>query len=92
MIYMENDDAVFRSKGPSIYFPSEVFNLASKKFEPYEGSVPKPADWGEEMSKADAKQFVESVGGVWDDDDSEESAGLEDGKAAQSASPDLSKK
>lgn len=66
--YIENDGAVFRSQGPSIWRPDEVFSLRQKKWIPYEGDVPKPADWGEEMSPADAKAFVESNGFAWDDD------------------------
>jgi hypothetical protein len=52
MEYIENEGALFR--GPSRSFPKEVWNPDTRKFEPYAGVTPKPIEWGDEISAAEA--------------------------------------
>lgn len=54
MIYIENEGALFR--GPARGLPQEVW--AGGKFVPYKGSVPKPIEWGSEISEAEAKSLM----------------------------------
>ena len=54
MVYIENDGALFR--GVSRAWPAEVWN--GSEFVPYDGSVPKPVDWGDVISDAEAKALM----------------------------------
>lgn len=58
MRYVENEGALFRIAGPSNAFPGEVWNAQQKKFLPYEGDVPKPAEWGQDVSEQEAAEFM----------------------------------
>ena len=58
MRYVENEGALFRIKGPSNAFPDEVWNPREKKFVPYEGDVPKPPGWGEDVSEEEAAAII----------------------------------
>jgi hypothetical protein len=52
MKYIENEGALFR--GPSRSFPKEVWSRKQREFVPYTGTTPKPVDWGDEISEAEA--------------------------------------
>lgn len=56
MKYIENEGALFR--GFSVSFPQEVFNKKTKKFEKYEGKVPKPIEWGDVITEEEAKKMM----------------------------------
>ena len=62
--YIENEGALFRSRGPSVSFPSEIWSHKDKVWMPYEGDVPKPYGWGEEISEAEALAWVVELGGT----------------------------
>lgn len=50
---IENEGALFR--GPSRGLPQEVWDAEAKAWKPYEGKVPKPIGWGEQVSEEEAK-------------------------------------
>jgi hypothetical protein len=52
MIYIENEGVLFR--GLSRSFPKEVWGHKTHTWHPYTGSVPKPIEWGDEISAAEA--------------------------------------
>ncbi len=56
--YIENEGALFRTKTPTNSFPSEVWRPKEKKFVPYFGEVPKPIEWGTELSAEEAEDFM----------------------------------
>lgn len=60
MVYIENEGALFR--GPSRSWPKEVWN--GKEFAPYQGSVPKPIEWGDVISENEAKSMMGGNGGA----------------------------
>jgi len=56
MIYIENEGALFR--GVSRGIPKEVWNPQERRFEPYDGKVPKPIEWGEVISEQEAQEIM----------------------------------
>lgn len=52
MIFIENEGALFRGSSRSL--PREVWHPAERRFVPYTGTVPKPIEWGDEISAAEA--------------------------------------
>ena len=58
MNYIENEGAMFRSSRPGCAFPEEVWSRKQCKWLPYEGEVPKPMGWGEEISEEEAKKHM----------------------------------
>lgn len=58
MRYVENEGALFRIKGPSNAFPDEVWSPHEKRFVPYAGDVPKPMNWGEDISRDEAEEMM----------------------------------
>jgi hypothetical protein len=58
MRYVENEGALFRIIGPSNAFPDEVWDVKQGKFVPYKGDVPKPQDWGQDVSEQEAAEFM----------------------------------
>ena len=63
MRYVENEGALYRITGPSNGFPNEVWSPKEKKFVPYEGDVPKPVSWGQDVPKEEAERFIQECGG-----------------------------
>lgn len=58
MLIIENDQAIFR--GPSIYWPTEVWDTGFQAWRPYKGDVPKPVGyWGNVLTLEEAKPFME---------------------------------
>ena len=58
--YIENEGVLFRTTGPSNAFPHEIWSPKQKQFLLYQGDVPKPQDWGEEISEAEAQGIAQS--------------------------------
>lgn len=58
MRYVENEGALFRIMGPSNAFPDEVWSPSKKKFVAYQGDVPKPEGWGDDVSEDEAKAII----------------------------------
>lgn len=58
MRYVENEGALFRIVGPTNAYPDEVWNEAQGKFVPYEGDVPKPQEWGQDVSEQEAQEIM----------------------------------
>lgn len=56
MIYIENEDALFR--GYVVFRPLEIWSKKQKKFVPYEGEVPKPHMWGNVITEQEAKEWM----------------------------------
>jgi hypothetical protein len=59
MIYIENEGALFR--GLSRSWPAEVWSRKERKFVPYTGTTPKPIEWGDEISGAEAISMMMAV-------------------------------
>lgn len=59
MIFIENEGALFRGSDRSM--PKEVWNQKTGAWQAYTGSVPKPYEWGEEISEAEAKALMEPI-------------------------------
>lgn len=58
LLYIEHEGALFR--GPARGVAVEVWNPLEKKFTPYKlAGQPKPVDWGEIISAAEAQRFME---------------------------------
>lgn len=53
---IENEGAIFR--GPSRSFPKQVWDRRKQEWSAYNRSVPKPMEWGWEVSEAEAVQFM----------------------------------
>lgn len=58
--YIENEGVLFRTTGPSNAFPHEIWSPKQKQFLLYQGDVPKPQDWGEEISEAEAQAWMKA--------------------------------
>lgn len=58
MRYVENEGALFRIVGPTNAYPDEVWNAAQGKFVPYQGDVPKPQEWGQDVSEQEAQEIM----------------------------------
>jgi hypothetical protein len=58
MRYVENEGVLFVCEGPSNAFPVRVWSRQAGKFVAYEGDVPKPNGWGEEISEEEAKKMM----------------------------------
>lgn len=56
MIYIENEGAIFQ--GSSVPHPDKVWDHRKKEWKAYSGSVPKPIEWGREISQAEAEEFM----------------------------------
>lgn len=56
--FVENEGALFRIVGPSNAFPDEIWSPAQGKFIPYEGVVPKPVSWGQEIPESEALAII----------------------------------
>jgi hypothetical protein len=54
--YIENEGALFR--GVTRGYPEEVYDFKTKAWFPYKGAVPKPVNWGEYMSDAEAEAWI----------------------------------
>jgi len=52
MIFIEHEGSLYR--GLSRAWPKEVWSQRQRKFLPYTGNVPKPIEWGSEISEAEA--------------------------------------
>lgn len=52
-MYIESQQALFR--GPSVYWPEEIWNVVAQTWEPYKGKVPKPEGWGDIISDVEAE-------------------------------------
>jgi hypothetical protein len=55
-MFIENEGALF--KGSSRGNPREIWHAKEKKWVPYEGKVPKPYEWGDEIDEAEAKRLM----------------------------------
>lgn len=56
MIYIENDGALFR--GVDCTLPKEIWSKRERAWELYAGEVPKPYEWGHEITEAEAKDMM----------------------------------
>lgn len=56
---IESDGALFRCKNQ--YWPVDVWNEDTQHWEPYEGSRPKEAGWGDFVTPEEAKEFMEPL-------------------------------
>ncbi len=56
---IENDQALYR--GELHYWPTELWNVKLQMWEPYTGKVPKDATWGNVVTDAEAKGFMEPI-------------------------------
>jgi hypothetical protein len=56
MKFIENEGALFR--GPSRSFPREIWSHLERTWVPYTGSVPKPVEWGTDITKAEAWRMM----------------------------------
>jgi hypothetical protein len=56
MKFIENEGTLFR--GPSRSFPREIWSHLERAWLPYVGSVPKPVEWGCEISQAEAWRMI----------------------------------
>lgn len=54
MKYIENEGALFRGSGRSM--PKEIWNGST--WLSYKGSVPKPIEWGYEISEEEARALM----------------------------------
>ena len=59
-IYIENEGALFRSRGSMTESPEEVYNPGSG-WEKYEGDVPKSQGWGESISTKEAEEMMARI-------------------------------
>ena len=58
MIYIEHEGALYR--GPARGVPTEVWSRRDKKWKPYQGTTPKPVDWGEKISEQEAHAMMDA--------------------------------
>ena len=56
---IENDQALYR--GPYHYWPTEIWNVQSQRWEPYKGYVPKDGTWGNVITADEAEAYKEPV-------------------------------
>lgn len=56
--YYENEGAIFR--GFARAWPQEVWSDRQREWLPYEGRVPKPVDWGSEISEEEALSWTDN--------------------------------
>jgi hypothetical protein len=56
MIYIENEGALF--KGVDRTIPKEVWSAKEAAWMSYIGKVPKPYEWGYEISEAEAEALI----------------------------------
>lgn len=54
LIFIENEGALFR--GPARAWPKEVWT--GSQFAPYTGTVPKPIEWGNVITDAEAARLM----------------------------------
>jgi hypothetical protein len=54
--YIENEGALF--KGYARGMPEQVYSFRQRKWLPYEGSVPRPVDWGEFITEEEAEAWI----------------------------------
>jgi hypothetical protein len=59
-MYIENDGALFRSRGFMTECPEEVY-FPGQGWTKYTGAVPKPQGWGEEISTEDAEAMIKRI-------------------------------
>jgi hypothetical protein len=57
MKYIESEGAIFR--GPSRGHPREIWSCKDRTWKPYTGAVPKPIEWGYEVSEAEAQEIMD---------------------------------
>jgi hypothetical protein len=55
LMLIENDQALY--KGPFPNWPTELWNVRLKKWEPYKGSIPKDGTWGNVVTPEQAEGF-----------------------------------
>lgn len=58
LVYIENEGALFR--GFARAYPTEVYHHRAGRWAPYTGSTPKPFEWGDEISEAEAHRAIEA--------------------------------
>ncbi|MGO8915403.1 MAG: hypothetical protein ACLQJR_05795 [Stellaceae bacterium] len=56
MIFIESEGALYR--GASRCWPKERWSKRQRRFLPYTGAVPKPIEWGSEISRAEALNMM----------------------------------
>jgi hypothetical protein len=56
MKFIENEGALFR--GPSRLYPREIWSNLERTWLPYTGSVPKPVEWGTDITQAEACRMM----------------------------------
>lgn len=56
MVYIENEGALFR--GVSRSLPAEVYSFRTKEWSAYTGRMPKPIEWGNEISDEEAEAMI----------------------------------
>jgi hypothetical protein len=56
-MYIENEGALFRSRGSMTECPEEVY-FSGDGWVKYEGEVPKPQGWGEAISTEEAEAMI----------------------------------
>lgn len=57
--YIENEGALFR--GYTRAFPEEVYDTRTKSWHVYEGTNPKPVDWGDYVTEEEAREWMDAV-------------------------------
>ena len=59
-MYIENEGALFRSRGSMTECPEEVY-FAGQGWVKYEGDVPKSPGWGESISTEEAEEMMKRL-------------------------------